>query len=854
MPHKARAGDIRRVSRSNSGRGPVRTRFGQRFVLTAAIAILFLSTAARADEFYNPKDTFGEVGILDMPSSRMAPDGEVSITAGILGEAQRFNFGFQILPWLSGSFRYSSVHNIRSTPILFDRSFGMKMRLFQETPYFPEISLGIRDILGTGVYSSEYFVASKQWGDVDLTAGLGWGRLAGNGTFPNPFGLLIPSFKVRKNDFASTTGGIVNFAQFFHGPKMGLFGGLVWHTPVDKLNLLLEYSSDRYTEEAAGGFKVRIPVNVGLSYRLYDVITASAGWYYGTTYGVTFSVSADPTVYVTPHRIGPDVPRPAIRTDPQQVQALHTLFARNSPTADRPDGPWVSIPGDKSGEDLALQAALVSEGAGVRDVEIFGHTLLIEAGAGTHDACGRYAQIASAVTARIDTVAVSDASDSGGKVAICPTLHFASLSGHATPAASAAADAAADTAPENEVDVHAVEEKITADIAGQALRVEAVSVESTSAWLYYSNARYANEAEAVGRIARVLMADCPPGVEIFHVTSVKRGQALREVQITRSALERAVESYGSPFEQGQAIALQLPPLDNPILDKAQDASYPRYHWSIGPGFRQGFFNPKTPVELQVFASLDVSLDVTPNFTLEGRYEANIFNNYDVTQDSDSLLPHVRSDVNQYFQHGANGIDQLDAVYRSRITRDVFAEFKAGYVESMFAGAGGQVLWRPEQSRFAVSAALYQVWQRDFDKLFGLQKYHVLTGHVAVYYESPWYGLNFRVKAGRYLAGDYGATFQVTRRFSTGVEIGAYATFTNVPFKTFGEGSFDKGIFIHIPFEWAFPFYTQSSYDLNLRSLIRDGGQALLREDSLYDETRDTSYDELSSHFDDVILP
>ena len=83
----------------------------------------------------------------------------------------------------------------------------------------------------------------------------------------------------------------------------------------------------------------------------------------------------------------------------------------------------------------------------------------------------------------------------------------------------------------------------------------------------------------------------------------------------------------------------------------------------------------------------------------------------------------------------------------------------------------------------------------------MQDYNVTTGHVSLYYNSPWYDIDLAVHAGRYLAGDYGATIEVTRHFASGVEIGAFATFTNVPFSEFGEGSFDKGIIVRIPFEW-----------------------------------------------------
>jgi hypothetical protein len=175
---------------------------------------------------------------------------------------------------------------------------------------------------------------------------------------------------------------------------------------------------------------------------------------------------------------------------------------------------------------------------------------------------------------------------------------------------------------------------------------------------------------------------------------------------------------------------------------------------------------------------------------------------------------------------------------------VFAKARAGYLESMFAGAGGEVLWRPEGARWALGADIYQVWQRDFDRLFGLQHYHQTTGHISLYYDSPWYGLNFELRAGQYLAGDRGFTLQITRRFSTGVEIGAFATKTNVSAEQFGEGSFDKGLIIRIPLGWVAPIETQSQIGLDLRPVQRDGGQALLGDATLYDETRNTSEGEL----------
>ena len=98
--------------------------------------------------------------MLEMPTARAAPDGELSLNFGELGGTQRFNLSFQILPWLEGSFRYSHLPNFRGIQNYYDRSFGLKIRLFEEGRYVPDVSLGMRDILGTGIFSGEYLFAT----------------------------------------------------------------------------------------------------------------------------------------------------------------------------------------------------------------------------------------------------------------------------------------------------------------------------------------------------------------------------------------------------------------------------------------------------------------------------------------------------------------------------------------------------------------------------------------------------------------------------------------------------------------------------------------------------------------------
>ncbi|MEM7190552.1 MAG: YjbH domain-containing protein, partial [Pseudomonadota bacterium] len=143
-----------------------------------------------------------------------------------------------------------------------------------------------------------------------------------------------------------------------------------------------------------------------------------------------------------------------------------------------------------------------------------------------------------------------------------------------------------------------------------------------------------------------------------------------------------------------------------------------------------------------------------------------------------------------------------------------------------------------------------VQQRGFNTLFDLRDYETITGHGSFYWNTGFYGISTQVDAGRYLAGDWGATFSMKRRFANGWELGGFFTLTDIPFNEFGEGSFDKGIFLTIPFNWAVPFETREKFDLVLRPLTRDGGQRLDVSDRLWPSVEEVDRAHLGTGWED----
>jgi hypothetical protein len=207
------------------------------------------------------------------------------------------------------------------------------------------------------------------------------------------------------------------------------------------------------------------------------------------------------------------------------------------------------------------------------------------------------------------------------------------------------------------------------------------------------------------------------------------------------------------------------------------------------------------------------------------------------------VPVVRRDVGLYGGDGRPTLDRLTLAWYSRPGRDLYGRITAGYLEGMYGGVSTELLWKPVRSRLGVGLELNYAVKRDYDQLFGFQDYDVVTGHASAYWD-PGNGFHYQMDLGRYLAGDWGATFSVDREFENGWVVGGYFTLTDIPFEDFGEGSFDKGVRVSIPLDFILGRPTQRERGVTLQSLTRDGGARLRVQGRLYDTVREGHYADL----------
>lgn len=705
---------------------------------TTAMAVGGAAAAQERGPVARPSvNLYGMTGLIDMPSAQDQPDAQVTLSYSYFGETQRRNFNFQILPRVAGAVRYSTIDNWgqrdEDTGVydprydLFDRSFDIQFTLWREGDWrwwTPDVGLGFRDFLGTGVYSSEYLVATKtvptaQAGDFVLTVGLGWGRLSRVNGITNPFCQLSDSMCDRDNDFGE--GGKLSWDTFFNGQNVALFGGVEWRTPIDGLTFKVEYSSDDYKREQkspASTFHPESQVNVGAEYTIREGITLGAYWMYGTTVGVNLALSANPKRPLVP----PDLGTGPLPVNPVPANAPEgTGWARNAASIDQ--------------LAAALEEILKAEGMQL--------------------------------------------------------------------------------------------EGFYADPDGRTVEVA------------IDNLRFQQNPKAIGRTARVLQAGMPASVRTFRITSMEDGLRTSTITIDRRDFEAEVDRPNATEKSWDSVEIAGATPSLPAGAWYRPA-YPDFVWSIVPAPFLTLLTPGDPIRLGLNIDLETEIILRPGLSITANISQPALNIPNDPGPSESNLHPVRSDSPRYYADYAPKVPQLSLDYLFKLNDSTYGRASAGLLERMFGGVGAEILWKPVNQSWGLGADINWVAQRNFDDIFGFDyyDYDVVTGHASLYWDTGFYGMEAQIDAGRYLAGDWGGTLTLQRRFPNGWAVGGYFTLTDVTESDFGEGSFDKGVFVEVPFRWTVPFETRANNSISLTSVSRDGGAQLQTSNALYPIVRD----------------
>lgn len=685
-----------------------------RCVIGFAMAMLTGPVVGSGIDPLAPTNSIGNVGLMQTPTARFGGAGTLRVGFSSARPLDSFFISAQPYDWMEATyryttFRYGGIDGSFSQDGLLDKSFDLKLGLLQESKWAPAVALGLTDLGGTGLLSSEFLVLGKRFGTVDVSLGLGWGRLGARGGFGNPLTGVSESFETRERE--GDLGGKFEVKRLFSGARTDVFGGIRWQPAGSRWSWMLEREGNDYSAEPNGNnLDVEWPVNLGVAYQ-GEQFGVRASWERGDQWSVGLYFADDVSK-----------PGPAKSLDPP-------------PTPVSPPGvggTWAKE--DGSVDQAALRAALQRQGIALL------------------------------------------------KVARGPGPNIVTL------------------------------------------------------WV--SQGDYREPAELVLRTARTAAMLLPGDIDTLMIADVADGLEQSRVVVYRHAI-RAQASLQDPGVDVLLAKRFRPPrlavvAQDPALQKPARA----LDWYVAPRYRQSLGDPDEAYRAQLSVQFGLQKQWTAHLHSSAVAELSVIGNLDdIERDSDSLLPRVRSDIAEYYREGEHGLRRLETNYIRPLSASWFVRVSAGIFEEMYGGVAAEFLYRPFGANWAYGVNVNRVRQREFDQRLRFRDYEVTTGHSTFYHYLPALQMQSQVSMGCYLAEDCGMTVQVERVFKTGARFGVFATKTDVSSREFGEGSFDKGFIISIPFDLFLPRSSTAVANMSFRPLARDGGQKVRDGASLYAETQ-----------------
>ena len=206
-------------------------------------------------------------GIWNMPTARVLPDWNMRFGYGRAEPYRYYGGALGLLDRLEFHGQFTEISSLEAFEgydygYYKDRAAGFRLVLLKENEVLPQVALGAFDATGTALFAQRYLVASKRFGPLDLTLGLGQGTLGGE---------LVSA------GGGEGSGEDSGYDFLFSSPNRPTraFGGLEYDL-TSRLALSAEYSSiDRekmYGYRDTAGNEVhdpgsdRWPINFGLKY------------------------------------------------------------------------------------------------------------------------------------------------------------------------------------------------------------------------------------------------------------------------------------------------------------------------------------------------------------------------------------------------------------------------------------------------------------------------------------------------------------------------------------------------------------------------------------------------------------
>ena len=358
-----------------------------------------------------------------------------------------------------------------------------------------------------------------------------------------------------------------------------------------------------------------------------------------------------------------------------------------------------------------------------------------------------------------------------------------------------------------------------------------LEIDDEQATFYGLQTRYRDRNEGVERVGRILASELPESIQQYHLVEQSNNVPMVDTVID-AAKFREHATYSVPESSVEDTYRRVSPTQQQV-----DAYEP--HRATGAFFSTKFFwtqtfgNPEDFYLYQIGLLSSVGYKFNEHLGIYGGIRTTLLDNFDkfnFTVDAEeAFLPRVRTRVREYVTGPMITLDTVFMQWSDRLADNWYYQGYGGYLETMFGGVGGEIMYRPIDSNFAFGVDINYVKQRDPDSTTAFMDYSAVTGFASAYYQPDFLpDTRIRASVGQFLAKDRGINIDFAKRFDSGIVVGAFASFTNVSSEEYGEGSFTKGFYVSVPLDLFILQPATGRGQFPWVPIARDGGQMLNR--------------------------
>ena len=268
-----------------------------KYIFKIYLIIVFLfQIELKANSFkYNSYNNHGVIGLINMPTARFYDEQSHGLTIYDGTPDQKITLSSSPYDWLEASLFYTNIQGLPYPGYEYqdykDKGFNVKLRL-KEQGNFPAVAIGVMDIAGTGLYSSEYIITSYGINNIDMHFGLGWGTLNGSkDTIKNPLGYISDNFKNRPTE-TEGQGGQFQPSRYFSGQTASPFYGVSY--ALNDRTLFKIEKDTTLTTDTLDYKKAKSNYSVGIDYALNENFVVGFSVERGSTASLKFIYKSSP--------------------------------------------------------------------------------------------------------------------------------------------------------------------------------------------------------------------------------------------------------------------------------------------------------------------------------------------------------------------------------------------------------------------------------------------------------------------------------------------------------------------------------------------------------------------------------